>query len=97
MENELTTRLNSMINTLEEMHDILSKSGKTNQSIDMTLFYKNIEDGILDKIDCANTGQLSHIMNSYRFRYYTEYNTDKDLLKAEITRRIRDKRLNKII
>ena len=95
--NELTTTLDSMIKSLEEMNDILSKSEKSKESVSMTTLYKNIEDGILDKINFANTKQLSHIMNSYRFKYYVEYNTDKDLLKAEITKRLRNSKLNKIL
>lgn len=63
----------------------------------MTTLYKNIEDGLLDNIHNANESQLNHMMSNYRFRYYTEYNTDKDLLKSEITKRLRDNKLKQLI
>lgn len=88
MENELE----SMIETLQEMQDVWSK-----ESVDMTILYKNIEDGILDNIQNANNKQLNHIINDYRFRYYTDFNTDKELLRSEITKRLRDIKLNKIL
>lgn len=88
MENELE----SMIETLQEMQDVWSK-----ESVDMTILYKNIEDGILDNIQNANNKQLNHIINDYRFRYYTDFNTDKELLRSEITKRLRDIKLNRIL
>jgi 3-dehydroquinate dehydratase len=97
MENELEVRLESMIETLQEMQDVLSKSQSNRESVDMTILYKNIEDGILDNIQNANNKQLNHIINDYRFRYYTDFNTDKELLRSEITKRLRDIKLNKIL
>lgn len=97
MENELELRLESMIDSLQEMQDVLSKSQSNRESVDMTILYKNIEDGILDNIQNANKKQLNHIINDYRFRYYTDFNTDKELLRSEITKRIRDIKLNRIL
>lgn len=97
MKNELELRLESMIDSLQEMQDVLSKSQSNRESVDMTILYKNIEDGILDTMQNANKKQLNHIINDYRFRYYTEFNTDKDLLRSEITKRIRDIKLNRIL
>jgi 3-dehydroquinate dehydratase len=97
MENELEVRLESMIETLQEIQDVLSKSQSNRESVDMTILYKNIEDGILDNIQNANNKQLNHIINDYRFRYYTDFNTDKELLRSEITKRLRDIKLNKIL
>lgn len=97
MENELEVRLESMIETLQEMQDVLSKSQSNREGLDMTILYKNIEDGILDNIQNANNKQLNHIINDYRFRYYTDFNTDKELLRSEITKRLRDSKLNKIL
>jgi hypothetical protein len=36
-------------------------------------------------------------MTAYKFRYYREFNTDKELLRSEVTRRIREKKLNQLI
>jgi hypothetical protein len=97
MKNELELRLESMIDSLKEMQDVLSKSQSNRESVDMTILYKNIEDGILDNIQNANNKQLNHIINDYRFRYYTDFNTDKELLRSEITKRLRDIKLNRIL
>jgi 3-dehydroquinate dehydratase len=94
--NKLESHLSSMINTLDEMTKILNKSKENKENVSMTMLYKNIEDGILDKIHDANQNQLNHIMNSYRFRFYTEFNTDKELLKNEIQMRLRDNKLQKL-
>jgi hypothetical protein len=37
------------------------------------------------------------MISNYRFRYYTDYNIDKDLLKSEITKRLRDNKLKQLI
>jgi hypothetical protein len=97
MKNELELRLESMIDSLQEMQDVLSKSQSNRESVDMTILYKDIEDGILDNIHNANKKQLNHIINDYRFRYYTDFNTDKELLRSEITKRLRDSKLNRIL
>lgn len=97
MENELEVRLESMIDSLQEIQDVLSKSQSNRESVDMTILYKNIEDGILDNIQNANNKQLNHIINDYKFRYYTDFNTNKELLRSEITKRLRDIKLNKIL
>jgi 3-dehydroquinate dehydratase len=92
--NELTKKLESIIETLEEMESVLNKSNSNRESVSMSILFKNIEDGILDNIHNANNKQLNHIIHNYTFRYYTEYNTDKDLLKSEINKRTRDIKLN---
>lgn len=104
--NELELKLTSMVETLDEMTKILNKSlgvpenyfGSVNKAeqLSMVMLYKTIEDGILDKIKDANQHQLNHILNSYRFRYYTEFNTDKELLKNEIQKRLRDNKLKNL-
>lgn len=93
--NELESKLSSMINSLNELTEVLNKS-KSKQDISMSFFYKNIEDGILDNIHDANQYQLNHMMNSYIFRFYTEFNTDKELLRNEIQRRLRENKLEKL-
>jgi 3-dehydroquinate dehydratase len=95
--NELELKLEYMISSLEELSNVLNKSISNSEDVSKTMLSKNIEDGILDNIQFANKHQLNHIINSYCFRFYTEFNTDKELLKREITRRIRDNNLEKIL
>jgi 3-dehydroquinate dehydratase len=95
--NELESKLTSMIESLGELTKVLSKSKSNKEDISMTMLYKNIEDGILEKIHDANQHQLNHMMNSYRFRFYTEFNTDKELLRNEIQKRLRDKKLETLL
>jgi hypothetical protein len=95
--NELESKLSSMIDTLEELNKVLSKSKSNREDVSMTMLYKNIEDGILDKIHDANQYQLNHMINSYRFKYYIDFNTDKELLRNEIQKRLRENKLQKIL
>lgn len=95
--NELESKLSSMIESLEELNKVLSKSKSNREDVSMTVLYKNIEDGILDKIHDANQHQLNTMMNSYRFKYYTEFNTDKELLRNEIQKRLRENKLNNLL
>ncbi len=91
---ELFEALENLGNKLEEMKEIAKKSHNGDYlraDVD-----KNIEDGILDKIHDANQHQLNHMMNSYRFKYYTEFNTDKELLRNEIQKRLRDNKLKEL-
>lgn len=94
--NELESKLSSMIESLDELTKVLNKSKSNREDVSMTMLYKNIEDGILDKIHDANQHQLNMMMNSYRFKYYTEFNTDKELLRNEIQKRLRDKKLKEL-
>jgi len=93
---ELESKLSSMIESLDELTKVLNKSKSNREDVSMTMLYKNIEDGILDKIHDANQHQLNMMMNSYRFKYYTEFNTDKELLRNEIQKRLRDKKLKEL-
>ncbi len=95
--NELESKLSTMIESLEELSNVLNKSKSNREDVSMTMLSKNIEDGILDKIHDANQHQLNHMMNSYRFRFYTEFNTDKELLRNEIQKRIRDNKLETLL
>lgn len=94
--NDLNSKLESMINSLQEMSDILSKSGNK-EDISMNILYKEIEDGILDRIHTASEYQLNHIMNTYYFKYYNDFNTDKDLLKRVINQKLRNKKIESLI
>jgi RNase adaptor protein for sRNA GlmZ degradation len=93
---ELESKLSSMIESLDELTKVLNKSKSNREDVSMTMLYKNIEDGILDKIHDANQHQLNIMMNSYRFKYYTEFNTDKELLRNEIQKRLRDNKLKEL-
>lgn len=95
--NELESKLTSMIESLDELTKVLSKSKSNREDVSMTMLYKNIEDGILNKIHDANEHQLNVMMNSYRFKFYTEFNTDKELLRNEIQKRLRENKLEKLL
>ena len=88
MNEELELHLENIIQNMKEMTDIL---------VGDTRFYKGVEDGILDNMINADEKQFNTIMTAYKFRYYREFNTDKELLRNEVTRRIREKKLNKLI
>lgn len=91
---DLVKDLESCVDTLENMNKILSKSKNFNGGYSESQLYKGIEDGILDSIHNANSHQLSYILNGdYEFRFYTEFN-DKELLRLEVQKRLRDKKLN---
>lgn len=83
----------SLVDRLGELNDIHQKSIESGRSAGDMMVYKAIEDGILDKIYEANQKQLSFIMNAYNFRYYTEYNKDRELLRKEVQSRLRDNKL----
>ena len=95
--NELESKLSSMIESLDELTKVLNKSKSNREDVSMTMLYKNIEDGILEKIHDANQHQLNMMMNSYKFRFYTEFNTDKELLRNEIQKRLRENKLEKLL
>ena len=87
-----SSTLKSLVDRLGELNDIQQKSIESGRGAD-TMVHKALEDGILDKIYNANTKQLTFILESYHFHYYTEYNKDKELLRREVQRRLRDKKL----
>jgi hypothetical protein len=80
------------------MTDVLKKSNYPNQSdsLAMNTFHKKCEDGIFNNIDSADDYQLKRMM-SYHFKFYTEFNTDKVLLKNKIKESVRDLKLKKIL
>jgi hypothetical protein len=94
---ELEVHLENIIVNLQEMTDILNRSSYHRESVGDTRFYKGVEDGILDNMINADEKQFNTIMTAYKFRYYREFNTDKELLRSEVTRRIREKKLNRLI
>ena len=94
---ELELHLDNIIQNMKEMTDILKRSKDNYESVGDTRFNKGVEDGILDNMINADEKQFNTIMTAYKFRYYREFNTDKELLRNEVTRRIREKKLNKLI
>jgi hypothetical protein len=90
---DLIKDLEKVCSKIEEMKEIAQKS--YNGDYFRAEVDKKIEDGILNSIHTANQHQLNFMISSYKFRFYTELN-NKDLLKAEITKRIRDNRLKEI-
>ena len=81
---DLVKDLETCIESMENMTDILNRRGKSGRSfIEMEIF-KKVEDGILDSIHKASINQLNVILNGgYKFRYYHELN-DKEVLKSEV-------------
>ena len=94
---ELEVHLNNIIQNMKEMIDILNRSNNNKEPVGDSIFHKGVEDGILDNMINANEKQFNVIMSVYKFRYYKEFNTDKESLRNEVTRRIREKKLNQLI
>ena len=90
MEN-LKKTLEELIKKMEDLKDfsLLSKNFKSNIEAEV---FKNVEIGILNNLHKANEYQQNVMLNSFRFRYYTEFN-DKNLLLKEI----RERKLNTIL
>lgn len=79
------------------MTDILNRRGKSGGSFVEMEVFKKVEDGILDSIHKASNHQLNVLLNGgYKFKYYHELN-DKEALKSEVQRRIRENKLNEIL
>ena len=93
---DLTIELERLINKCKDMTLVLKKSEGNQQSIGINQFYKECEDGIFNNIDSADDYQLKRMM-SYHFKFYTEFNTDKVLLKNKIKESVRDLKLKKLL
>ena len=89
----LSSTLKSLVDQLGELNDIQQRSVESSRGGAETMVHKAVEDGLLDKIYDANTNQLTFILENYYFRYYTEYNKDRSLLRREVQKRLRDKKL----
>ena len=89
----LSSTLKSLVGQLSDLNDIQQKSIESGRGSADTMVHKAMEDGILDKIYDANKNQLTFILENYNFHYYTEYNKDRVLLRREVQRRLRDKKL----
>jgi len=93
---DLVKDLESCIETIKNIMDITSRREKIGRSFAEVELFKKIEDAILDSIHKANNHQLNVLLNGgYKFKYYNELN-DKEILKSEIQKRIRENKLNQI-
>jgi hypothetical protein len=92
----LSSTLKSLVDQLGELNDIQQKSIESGRGSADTMVHKAMEDGILDRIYDANSNQLTFILESYRFQYYTEFNKDRSLLRREVQRRLRDRKLEEL-
>ena len=94
---DLVKDLESCVETLEKMSEILILSSKSGRSFVEMEVFKKVEDGILDSIHKANNHQLNVLLNGgYKFKYYYELN-DVEKRKNEVQRRIRESKLNEIL
>jgi len=93
----LSGKLKSISDRLTDLNDILKRSAESGRDVSYMMTYKAVEDGLLEKIYDANPIQLNYMMNCYRFIYYTEYNKDKELLRREVQKRLRDKKLEDLL
>ena len=91
--NNSENSLEDLSNVLSEMRDIALRVRESGSSYQTLEVHKSVEDGILDKIYDANQYQLNYILTQYYFRYYTEYNKDRELLRKVVQKNLRDKKL----
>ena len=101
---EIIDGLKKIINEIENLTEITVVSKKLGLTIADAILYKNIEDGLLKKIDTANEVQLEFMLNSFSWRYYKEDRTFshfpndsiKKQIENEILRKKRQKKLERI-
>ena len=81
-----------------ELIDELTLKYKDIKVVGEMLFYKELEEGILNKLMNANAHQLEIMKSSYRFRYYKKEHTDKiiDTAILNLTRKNKLNYLNSI-
>lgn len=94
---ELSEQLKRLEKACEQMELIteLTKKYKDIKVVSDMLFNKDVEDGILAKLDDANLQQLKTMKNGYPFRFYTKDVTD-NLIDQAILRNIRREKLKKL-
>ncbi len=79
---DIIKELNKLIDSMTDLTEVQIKTrSKGLNDIREALLLKKIEDGILNKLHTANELQLK-MMKSYNFRYYTEFNSNPELLVA---------------
>jgi hypothetical protein len=85
-------RLEKLQKDILDLQDFTIRSKNFSSNVEAAAF-KNIEEGIIKNLHKANRDQLRTILNSYRFRYYHEFNKDKSLIVKEL----RENRLKEIL
>lgn len=88
----IINRLEKLQKDILELQDFTIRAKNFSSNIEAAA-YKNIEEGIIKNLHKANRHQLHTILNSYRFRYYQEFNKDKNLIVKEL----RENKLNEIL
>lgn len=93
MENkeELLELLENLIGKVNDLKDFHIRSKNFSSKVEAEV-WKNVEKGILDNLHKANDHQRNVIFNSYKFRYYSELNDRKILLKE-----VRDNKLKQLL
>ena len=89
--------LENLIKKVSDLKDLSERSQSERKDITTMSVYKKVEDGVLDNIHNASKSQLINFLENYRFYYYTEYNNNKELLKNEVNRRLRDDKLKQLL
>jgi len=91
---ELIEQLKKSCDNLELISELTLKY-KDIQVVGQMLFYKELEEGILNKLMNANEHQLEIMKSSYNFRYYKKEITD-NLIDNAIKNLSRKNKLNKL-
>lgn len=92
MKGNIISRLEKLQKDILELQDFAVRSRNFASNIEAATF-KNIEEGIIKNLHKANKHQLNMMLNNYRFRYYTEFNKDKNLIIKEL----RENKLKEIL
>lgn len=89
---EVIEKLQKLEKDILDLQDFAIRRKNFSSAVEATA-YKNIEDGIIKNLHKANKHQMHIMLNSYKFRYYTEFNDDKNLIIKEL----RENKLNGIL
>lgn len=89
---EVIEKLQKLEKDILDLQDFAIRRKNFKTAVEATA-YKNIEDGIIKNLHKANKHQMHIMLNSYKFRYYTEFNDDKNLIIKEL----RENKLNGIL
>lgn len=88
---------NELIKCLLDLNDSIKKLGDELKMSNDQFLYRDLEDGIIEKAINASPEQLENFIKNYRFQFYAKYNNDRDLLRQDIMKKIRNKKLDEII
>jgi hypothetical protein len=88
---DLIKNLERLSSSMEELNSILLR----NSNLQYGYVHKKIEDGILESLHQASPDQLEKLGQNFKFKFYTDLN-DPLKLESEITRRLREHKLNEL-